>query len=145
MKALLRYFDTISKPVTLMISVVMVILLGIADRSTGYEISFSIFYLLPVALASWCNKKSQAVTVSALSATTWLWADSAAGHTYSHIAIPFWNSATRFGFFLLTAFSLAEIRKLLDVERASARVDHLTGVANSRAFYEYAKIEFDRS
>lgn len=145
MKPLLKSLDKIPKTVIPVISVSLVMLLGVIDHLTGYEISFSIFYLLPVALVSWFNKRNYAVIVSILSAATWLWADIISGHTYSHLAIPVWNSIMRLGFFLMTAFSLTAIKKLLEKEQTFARIDFLTGVANSRAFYDYATIEIDRS
>lgn len=145
MKALFDYLDKIPKTVIPVIGVLLVMLLGAIDYLTGYEISFSIFYLLPVAFISWFGKRSHAVIISILSAATWLWADLTSGHTYSHLAIPVWNSIMRLGFFLMAAFSLSMIKKLLEKEQTFARIDFLTGVANSRAFNEIAKIEIDRS
>jgi diguanylate cyclase (GGDEF)-like protein len=145
MRVLLNYMEKIPKTVILLISILLVMLLGVIDHLTGYDISFSIFYLLPVVLVSWFDKKSHAVIISILSAAVWLWADIYSGHIYSHPAIPAWNSIMRLGFFLIVAFSLVEIKKLLENEQTSARTDFLTGVANSRAFYYFAQIEIDRS
>ena len=145
MKVLLNYLEKIPKAVILAISLLLVMLLGVIDHLTGYDISFSIFYLLPVVLVSWFDKKSHAVIISILSAEVWLMADIYSGHIYSHPAIPAWNSIMRLGFFLIVAFSLLEIKKLLEKEQTSARTDFLTGVANSRAFYSFAQIEIDRS
>ncbi|KAF0144081.1 MAG: Uncharacterized protein FD156_2125 [Nitrospirae bacterium] len=145
MKVLFKYLDKLPKAVITVISVALVLIIGVIDVLTGYEISFSIFYLLPVAFVSWFNKKSHSVIISILSAATWLWADTVSGHAYSHLAIPVWNSIMRLGFFLIAAFSLLEIKKLLIKEQTFARIDFLTGVSNSRAFYEVAKIEMDRA
>jgi diguanylate cyclase (GGDEF)-like protein len=51
----------------------------------------------------------------------------------------------RLGFFLLAVFSLSEIKKLLEKEQTSSRIDFLTGISNSRAFMEDAKREIERS
>jgi diguanylate cyclase (GGDEF)-like protein len=51
----------------------------------------------------------------------------------------------RLGFFFTAVYSLSEIKQLLEKEQTFARIDFLTGVANSRAFNEIAKIEIDRS
>jgi diguanylate cyclase (GGDEF)-like protein len=80
-----------------------------------------------------------------LSAVTWLWADLEAGHPYSHLAMPVWNSIMIFGFYLIAAFTLLAIKALLEKEQSSARVDFVTGVFNSRAFHEMAKKEIDRA
>ena len=145
MKALFNYLGKIPKTAILVISFALVMILGVIDHLTGYDISFSIFYLLPVVLVSWFDKRSHAVIISILSAAVWLFADISSGHIYSHSAIPAWNSIMRLGFFLIVAFSLLEIKKLLEKEQTSARTDFLTGVANSRAFYSFAQIEIDRS
>lgn len=145
MKALIRYFYKLPNAVILVVGVILVLLLGVIDHLTGYEMSFSIFYLAPILLVSWFAKKRYAVIISVLSAAAWLLADLASGHIYSHFAIPVWNSATRLGFFLITAFSLSAIKKLLEKEQIFARIDFLTGAPNSRAFNEIAKAEIDRS
>jgi diguanylate cyclase (GGDEF)-like protein len=145
MKVIFNYLEKIPKKTILVISVSLVMLIGVIDHLSGYEISFSIFYLLPVALVSWFDKRSHAVIISILSAAMWLWADIYSGHIYSHPAIFVWNSIMRLGLFLIIAFSILEIKKLLEKEQTYARTDFLTGVANGRAFYYFAQIEIDRS
>jgi diguanylate cyclase (GGDEF)-like protein len=145
MKALFKYLDKIPKTVIPVVGFLMVFLLGIIDNLTGYELSFSIFYFVPINFVAWFGKRTHAVIISVLSAAIWLWADLASGHTYSHLAIPVWNSIMRLGFFLMGTLSLSAIKKLLEREQAFARIDFLTGITNSRAFEEIAKIEIDRS
>jgi diguanylate cyclase (GGDEF)-like protein len=145
MKELFKYLDEIPETVIFLISVMLVILLGIIDYLTGYELAFSIFYLQPVSLVSWFGKKSYAIIICILSAITWLLADIYAGDIYSNSFIPVWNASIRLGFFLITAFSLMEIKRLLNTEQMYARIDFLTGVTNRRAFYELADIEIKRA
>jgi diguanylate cyclase (GGDEF)-like protein len=145
MKKLFKNLSRLPAAVIALIGVLMTCLTGSIDYATGYEISISIFYLLPVFFVSWFGKRSHAVIISFLSAAVWLWADLTSGHVYSHFAIPVWNSVMRLGFFLIGAFLLSRIKKLLEIERTSARVDPLTGVANSRAFRELAEREISRS
>lgn len=144
MNVLFKYLEKIPKLIIFIISVILVILFGVLDYVTGYEIAFSIFYLQPVSLASWFGKRSHAVIVCILSAATWLIADIYGGNTNIHLVIPVWNSIVRLAFFLISAFSLLEIKRLLDLERTFARTDFLTNIANSRAFYDSVKIESDR-
>jgi diguanylate cyclase (GGDEF)-like protein len=145
MKVLFNHLEKISKTNILGISFALTIVIGVIDLLTSYEISFSIFYILPIALVSWYNKKSHAVMISIFSAAMWLWADIYSGHIYSHFAISVWNSMMRLGFFLIAAFSLLEIKRLLESEQTFARTDFLTNVANSRVFYNTAQTEIDRS
>jgi diguanylate cyclase (GGDEF)-like protein len=146
MKRLFSHLEKLSKTSILVMSFITVILVGVIDRLTDYEISFSIFYLLPIALVSWFNKKrSHAVMISILSSVLWLWADIYSGQIYSQFFISAWNSIMRLGFFLMVAFTLLEIKRLLENEQKFARTDFLTSVSNSRAFYHSAQIEIDRS
>jgi len=145
MRALFKYLNRIPGAFIPVICFILVILVGIVDYLTGYEVALTLFYLLPVSLVAWFDKRNLAIMVSILSAVTWLWANLAAGHTYSHLLIPVWNTFILLAYFLITVFSLSEIKKLLENEQKSARTDFLTGAANSRAFYESARMEMERA
>lgn len=110
--------------------------IGFIDFATGYEISLGVFYLGPVAAATWYSGRRAGATLAALSCLVWYAADTGVGHPYSHPAIPVWNALVRLGFFLSTAFLLAALREHLTAERQQARTDTLTGLLNSRAFME---------
>lgn len=116
--------------------VLLVCFLGLLDHFTGYEYSFSIFYLLPVTVAAWHLGQGAVRAAASLSAATWLVVDFTSGHTYSSAVIPWWNAAVRLGFFLITGSLVAELRRRLEFERVLARVDPLTGALNQRAFDE---------
>jgi diguanylate cyclase (GGDEF)-like protein len=118
-------------------SLVSVILLGILDYSTGYEVSFSIFFLVPIVFAGWYSSPTYAAIVSVASAATWMYADLLAGHVYSKGWIPFWNAAVRLGFFTIILSLSMALRKHLRREELLSRTDPLTGVYNLRAFKEW--------
>jgi diguanylate cyclase (GGDEF)-like protein len=136
--------DKILKEHLTLIGILFVIFLGFIDHITGYEISFSIFYLLPIMAVSWLDRKSRGIILSILSAAMWLVADLTSGNHYSNFVIPFWNATMRLGFFLIITFFTAKIKNLLEKEQLLARIDFLTGVNNSRSFYELAQTEMDR-
>lgn len=73
----------------------LVLALGAVDYFTGSEVSFSIFYLVPIALTAWRANVMAGSLVSLLSAMAWDWADVTAGHNHSHWAIPVWNTVMR--------------------------------------------------
>ena len=133
----------LGKPKTFLtiINVALVLILGFIDYLAGYEISFSIFYLFPIALVAWFVGKRPAFMVGLLSAIMWFFADYASGKVYSYPAIAFWNTFVRLVFFFINAFLIAEIKKRLEIEKQLSRVDPLTGVANVRSFYEYVNQE----
>jgi len=76
-----------------------VMILGVIDYVTGYEISFSIFYLAPIAIGSWYGASSFGFSLALVSAVVWFTVDITSGHEYSYFSIPFWNAIVRFGFF----------------------------------------------
>lgn len=111
-------------------------LVGILDYLTGYEISFAVFYLVPVGIAAWCAGRPLGFAFSMSSALVWYIAERAAGYPYHHAAIPIWNASVRLSFFLIIALLLSALRERLAAERNLARLDTLTGALNGRAFVE---------
>ena len=107
--------------------------LGMIDLATGYEYSFSVFYLLPVSIAAWYDQYKITVLTIMLSGMTWLIADIHAGHPYSNTFIPFWNAFVRLGFFSIVAFLLINVRKNWQEMKNLAMKDQLTSLDNSRA------------
>lgn len=113
-----------------------VVLVGGMDFLTGYEVSVSVFYLGPVALAAWYAGRVAGVGVALLSCVSWYVADVAAGSQYSHPAIPVWNALIRLCFFLAVALLLDALQRSLRAQHLLARTDGLTGLTGRRAFEE---------
>jgi diguanylate cyclase (GGDEF)-like protein len=137
--------DRLSTALIVILSILLVLSLGVIDYLTGKEISFSIFYLLPITIASWSKGRLVGVIISILSAITWLVADLAAGATYSNLVIPFWNMLVRFSFFIIIVMILSAFKEALEQAKESARKDPLTGVANARFLAEFANSEINRA
>lgn len=133
-----------SKTLVLFIGFTLVGFIGIIDYVTGIEISFSIFYLLPVTFVAWFSNKKTAMLVASLSAVTWLYADMEGQHLYSKAWIPYWNAAVRFGYFNLGIFYITKVKDALHLQITLNKIDFLTGVSTSRAFYEYLEREKKR-
>ncbi|MCB2148918.1 MAG: GGDEF domain-containing protein [Deltaproteobacteria bacterium] len=122
--------------------VVFILVLAAMDYATGYELSFSIFYLLPIAFATWYAGLYHGALLSIVSASVWLIADITAGNRYSQPFIPLWNAGVRFLFFIVTVWLLTTVRAQLEKERSMARLDGLTCVMNGLAFTESAQTIF---
>lgn len=107
---LLKYLGQQSKPRLTILGFVLVGLIGLTDYLTGDELSFSIFYLLPISLTTWYITKQTGIVMSVTSAVVWLMIDLQTGHLYLHPAIPYWNALVRLGFFLIVTYALAALR-----------------------------------
>ena len=90
----------------IVIGVILVFSLGVFDYLTGKEISFAIFYLLPVWLVASRAGLVAGCLIGTASAAMWMIADVQAGQHYSHPSILYWNGAVRLGFFLVVAVLL---------------------------------------
>jgi light-regulated signal transduction histidine kinase (bacteriophytochrome) len=90
---------------------ILILSVGSVDYITGQEIDLVIFYLLPISLAAWFANRNIAIILCLISSAVEFLANAAAGRTYSHSLIAFWNSAVSFGFFLLYVFILSTLKK----------------------------------
>lgn len=114
------------------------------DVKTGYEISFSIFYLLPIALVTWNAGKTKGIIFSVMGSAAWLLADWLSGHVPSNPLFPVWNALVRLGFFLVTVLLLARLKEALEIEKQLSRMDHLTDMLNLKALLEIMTREAER-
>jgi diguanylate cyclase (GGDEF)-like protein len=145
MLRVIKFLAGQSKPFMLTLSLLLVLLIGVADYLAGPDISLLVFFMLPIFLAVWFVGKRAGVLILILSGAIWMTLALTTSHPYSHPSIPYWNIATRLGFILIFANILTSLKKVLEHEQELARTDYLTGVANRRYFYELADMEIKRA
>lgn len=134
--SLMNYLDNKATSSVVFIGLVLLVSVAVMDHVTGFELSFSIFYLLPIVLVVWRTKSWIGFVFCILSASVWLLVDFLSLHIYSNAVIPIWNTTVRLSFFLITASLLVELKKRLLKEKKMASTDGLTGLLNARAFKE---------
>jgi diguanylate cyclase (GGDEF)-like protein len=132
----LLFLERQSSPVLLTISILLIVLLGVIDYLTGFELSFSFFYLIPVSITAWAIGRNAGLVISVLSAITWVASNLIAGETYTTNFVAFWNTFMRLGFFSVVTMLTHTLHLMLEEERGLARTDPLTGALNRRAFYD---------
>ncbi len=137
-----KFFEAQSSTRLATLLILLVSIVGAVDHVTGYEISFSIFYLIPVCIGSWYSKQYLGLVICIVSALTWLGLDYASNHQYSHMAILFWNAFVRFGFFVVVAVLLKRLKRTLDLHASLAQLDGLTGLMNARTFKQRCSAYF---
>lgn len=114
---------------------------GLADYATGYAMAFSLFYLLPVLLATHVLGKRAGFMVAGLAAGVWTLAQLATGFPDSSGLQSAWNMLMRFGILLIVAYLLLA----LETEMKDARYDYLTNLSNRRQFMRVFDAERNRS
>jgi len=134
-----------NKPFWVITGIVLIAGIGIIDFLTGYEMAFSLFYLVPISLVTWFAGRRLGVWASIVSALVWLFADIAAGDTYSLHAIYYWNFSIRLSFFIIVTLLLSALKKAFEREKELAQLDSLTGAFNTRYFSELLKLEINRA
>ncbi len=139
------FLENRSTGILAVFGVIFVLILGYLNYFIGSQISFSIFYLVPVFLLSWYVSRNAGILISMIAALAWLAADLASAGTYPYRVVPYWNAAVLFAFFLVTTVILSRLKAAYLHEQELSRIDFLTGVANARAFHTVAESEKARA
>ena len=87
----------------------LIVVLGYIDYLTGYEQSFLLFYLLPVALGAWFGTLILGLIFSILSVLAWILSDLAAGVP----TVGFWNLGMTLASYSVFTVILSKLRTLL--------------------------------
>ncbi len=93
------------------------------DYITGYELTISLFYLIPILLCGWYFQRFAIVCIALLIGTGYWLTDKLSGHTYSHESFRIWNSFNRFAVLLIVGLVTHRLRLVLkERERINAEL-----------------------
>ena len=112
MVRLLERLERRSQPFLIVVGLALLLVIGIIDYLTGFEMLFSVFYLLEVGLAAWFVGKGFGLLMSVLSVLVWNGGDVAAGARYSNPLIPVWNALILMVFYFVVVWLLTSLRSL---------------------------------
>jgi diguanylate cyclase (GGDEF)-like protein len=110
--------------------------LVIADLFADPEVHFSVFYLVPVAIAAWRASLRSAIVLSIVSAVTWDAMELMDGTSTDKFWIHIWNLGTRLFFYIVVTVLLHHLRVTMDWLIKISRNDPLTRLLNHSAFIE---------
>jgi signal transduction histidine kinase len=94
------------------LSPVLLAITGYLDVATGPELSLSLFYLIPVFLATWFGGPVIGCVSAIVSAGVWLYAELMGAAAYTHLFNAYWNAVVRCIFFLIVSMLLSALRSL---------------------------------
>lgn len=141
MKIIIERLNRAPKSLILFVSLFLLGAVAGFDFITGHEVSFSIFYLFPIAIVTMFIGTAEGILLSTVCAVLWLINDWSSNPEYSSSFVYFWNSAVRLGFFLITALLLSALKKQMQF----ARTDFLTGIPNRRGLIDSGARELEMS
>ena len=92
------------------ISLLAVALVAFADYVTAANISFSMFYFLPIVFAGWYDRRGFALFLSVLGSFFWFVAETLSGGQASFL-VHLWNAASRLVIFAGVVWMLSSVRR----------------------------------
>lgn len=116
-----------------------------ADALTPVALSFAVFHVVPVFIASWRAGRRTGLAFAAAAAFSWFAADTLMPARPPELRVVVWDLATKVLFFTVVSELVAALRGAMERLRDEARTDPLTGLLNRRAFYERAEEEIARA
>src|ERR1700678_3195177 len=121
----------------------LVAVIGVADYLTGFELSFLVFYLVPVCLAVASVGWRFGTLTAVLSVATWLAGDILAGAHFANPFVPGWNALIALCTYLVVIWLLASVIGLHRAmeERVRQRTAALTDEIAERVRLEKAVLE----
>ena len=146
---ILLYLDKVSRKFQVFLfifSVIAVFLVGYWDYKMNYEFYVSFFYIFPVILVMWLYGLISACIISFVAGMMELLNNLViSSRPFPKYSMIIWDFLILLATFGMVIYFLAIIKKLLEKEKNSARIDPLTGLPNRRFFYEKADIELNRA
>lgn len=133
------------RPVAIAAAFILLATVAVLDYLTGWELSLTILYLPPIVLVAWVAGRRAGTLFALLSTLVWLLVDALSGNPKAYTLIRVWNALMLAGYFVITVIIMAKLKVALEHERILSRSDPVTGVANTRAFYEWSAREVERA
>jgi diguanylate cyclase (GGDEF)-like protein len=140
-----QWFEGRSAPYLIVVALALITIVLSVDLITGTELTLSLFYLAPTALAGWYAGRRAGLAIGLAAGAAWYVAGAIEFDGYSNLLVSGWNAVIRIAFLLVIAHLLTTLRSMLMRESRLARIDPLTGAGNARSFAEVCRAELSRS
>ncbi|HSE39245.1 MAG TPA: GGDEF domain-containing protein [Acidobacteriota bacterium] len=138
-----REIGGLNNIVVLFMAVILVAFIGICDYKTEENISFYVFYSIPIFIASWYIGGWAGIIVSFASSMAWWLVDFK--NNESSPLVLYLDTLLRLVFFVGISFGISFLHGSFEREKNSAHTDFLTGLPNRRTFIERISAEIERA
>lgn len=110
------------KLIIIVTGLLSVLLVAFAEYYSGYDLRFSIIYVLPIILISWFVGRGWGIVFSVLSIVAWLTTDLMPPTPYSSIDAAYANAIVRLLLFVILSFSISQTKIAIELEK-KIRID----------------------
>lgn len=114
MSEIQKYLERSNNYKKLLAGIVLISLVAFTDFITSKEISFSIFYLIPITFMAWYAGKLFGILFAVAGAGLWLIMDTAGFTEVNNLVYSFWSTVVRFGFFIIVTVLIVKLKTLRD-------------------------------
>jgi signal transduction histidine kinase len=138
-----------NKSLSWLIGAVMLVVIGICDKSTGPDLPLAPFYLIPTAYVAWNIGRIPGFSMATLSSVCWLAVELAWRRKYSLPLAPYWTALLQLGVSIFSAgltAAVSEREQKLKVEvavrkQAEAELNHVNSTLERRVAERSAAAE----
>ena len=125
------------------LSIGLVVAVGAAEISSGFEPSLFPLYVIPVALAAWAVRPRTAYALAAVAVTLPIPFSALAGEPIGGAVI--WSVSSNFALLAILVVLLTTLKRRLSDEAAFVATDTLTGLLSRGSFIEQLDAELSRA
>ncbi len=126
------------------LSIGLVVAVGAAEISSGFEPSLFSLYVIPVALAAWAVRPRTAYALAAVAVTLPIAFSALAGGEPIGGAV-IWSVSSNFALLAILVVLLTTLKRRLSDEAAFVATDTLTGLLSRGSFIEHLDAELARA
>jgi signal transduction histidine kinase len=132
------------KSSVLLAGIMLLSLVTYVDVITGWQVSVSVFYILPIVLVAWCVQRPAGLLMAGLSTITSAVAEFSWDIPYQTFLTPLWNNLSRFTFFALIAVLISKLKYQLETLEQTV-ADRTSSLSKEVAIRKQAEQELRRS
>lgn len=104
-------------------ALVAIAIIGFFDAITGYEVSLSLIYAVPVFVVGWCTDRDKGVLIAILCGIVWWWVSGAGVTHLLGAGLILWETCGRTGFFVFIAIGAASLKR--EQQASASRIELL--------------------